>query len=594
MKRTTRSVANVFTKAANFDRQTFIAIPKPPKEARFISGGQDVRSFMKGEPNLENDAPKKKPTMDTSSLDESVFNMFKNPDNNLVNIGQILTVIERTGVRRSDHRLSEMMSKLNLYHKKHGAENTTVDNLNVDLATFNQLVDENIVLINQTIQNKMIIPEWPVFCQMIKDIFVRCRSNHSGEVATYIPQLARYSKDLWAMSVCTVDGQRMALGDVDVSFTLQSCSKPFTYAICLNELGPEVVHKYIGHEPSGRNFNEICLDRDNKPHNPMLNSGAIMSCGLLLELMEPKSSLAEKYDFLLQSMQKLAGNESIGFNNAVFLSERETADRNFAMGYYMKENNCFPDQLDLHDCLDLYFQSCSLEVNTEALSVMGATLANGGICPTTGQKVLNSSDVRDVLSLMYSCGMYNYSGQFAFKVGLPAKSGVSGPILLVVPNVMCVALWSPPLDQIGNSVRGQQFCNELVDLFNFHRFDNMRHSEKKLDPRRESFEVKGLTVVTLLFAAVAGDVTALQRHYLQGMDMGLCDYDGRTALHLAAAEGHAKCVVFLLSVCQVDVEAADRWGHTPLQEAERGDHKEVARVIREAIIKKGRSLTEES
>jgi len=172
----------------------------------------------------------------------------------------------------------------------------------------------------------------------------------------------------------------------------------------------------IGHEPSGRNFNEICLDRDNKPYNPMLNSGAILSCGLILELLEPKSTLAEKYDLLLRSMQKLAGEEFIGFNNAVFLSERETADRNFAMGYFMKENNCFPANLDLHDCLDLYFQSCSLEVNTEALAVMGATLANGGICPTTGEKVLNSSDVRDVLSLMYSCGMYNYSGQFAFKV----------------------------------------------------------------------------------------------------------------------------------------------------------------------------------
>ena len=133
---------------------------------------------------------------------------------------------------------------------------------------------------------------------------------------------------------------------------MQSCSKPFTYAMCLKELGPDIVHKYIGHEPSGRNFNDICLDRESKdwqneivcfsmicsdkPHNPMLNAGAIMSCGLMLQLIEPKASLAEKYDFLLQSMQKLAGNESIGFNNAVFLSERETADRNFAMGYLMK------------------------------------------------------------------------------------------------------------------------------------------------------------------------------------------------------------------------------------------------------------------
>merc|ERR1719450_1488058 len=112
------------------------------------------------------------------------------------------------------------------------------------------------------------------------------------------------------------------------------------------------------------------------------------------------------------------------------------------MGYYMKENKCFPTQERhvLQKSMELYFQSCSIEVNTETLAVMGATLANGGICPTTGEKVLNSSDVRDVLSLMYSCGMYNYSGEFAFKVGLPAKSGVSGSILLVIPNVMCVAL----------------------------------------------------------------------------------------------------------------------------------------------------------
>jgi len=558
---------------------------------RPISGGTDYRSIIKDEPRQER-GKQKTTFMDTSSLEESVFNMFKNPDSNLVNIGQILTVIERTGVRRTDHRLAEMVVKLNKYHKKHGAENTTMDNLNVDINTFKDLVEDNIVLISQTMQNKMKIPEWPVFSQLIKDIFNRCKSNHTGEVASYIPQLARYSKDLWAMSVCTVDGQRMSLGDVGVSFTMQSCSKPFTYATCLNELGPDVVHKYIGHEPSGRNFNEICLDRDNKPHNPMLNSGAMMSCALMLELMEPKSSLAERYDFLLQSMQKLAGNEFIGFNNAVFLSERATADRNFAMGYYMKENNCFPENLDLHNCLDLYFQSCSLEVNTEALAVMGATLANGGICPTTGEKVLNSSDVRDVLSLMYSCGMYNYSGQFAFKVGLPAKSGVSGSIILVIPNVMCVALWSPPLDEIGNSIRGQQFCNELVDLFNFHQFDNIRNSEKKLDPRRESFEVKGLTIVTLLFAAVAGDATALQRHYLQGMDMGLCDYDGRTALHLAAAEGHHQCVTFLLDICKVEVEAADRWGHTALAEAERGDHEEVARIIRETIIRRGTGRSE--
>ena len=183
-----------------------------------------------------------------------------------------------------------------------------------------------------------------------------------------------------------------------------------------------------------------------------------MSCALTLQLIQPTNNLAEKYDFLFKRLHRMAGYEFLGFNNSVFLSERETADRNFAMGYFMKENNSFPPNTDLRQTLDLYFQSCSLEVNTETMAVMGATLANGGTCPTTGEKILKSYDVRDVLSLMYSCGMYNYSGEFAFKVGLPAKSGVSGCVLLVVPNVMSVALWSPPLDSLGNSVRGIQFC----------------------------------------------------------------------------------------------------------------------------------------
>ena len=180
----------------------------------------------------------------------------------------------------------------------------------------------------------------------------------------------------------------------------------------------------------------------------------MISCSTIFINLE-----AEKEVNRLMTLNSLLlGYEFLGFNNSVFLSERATADRNFSMGYFMKEQNCFPTGADLHETLDLYFQSCSMEINTETLSVMGATLANGGVCPTTGEKVLNSSDVRDVLSLMYSCGMYNYSGEFAFQVGLPAKSGVSGAILLVIPNVMCVALWSPPLDSLGNSVRGIQFC----------------------------------------------------------------------------------------------------------------------------------------
>ena len=148
-------------------------------------------------------------------------------------------------------------------------------------------------------------------------------------------------------------------------------------------------------------------------------------------------------------------------------------------------------------------------------------------------------------------------------MGLPAKSGVSGCVLLVVPNLMAVALWSPPLDSLGNSVRGIQFCKELVSSFNFHQFDEVKPVKSqtdKFDPRRDSFEHAGTSVVSLLFAAVAGDVTALQRMFLQGVDMAAADYDGRTALHLAAAEGHRHCLHFLLTTAQLSPQPVDRSG----------------------------------
>ncbi|GAB0097014.1 Glutaminase [Sergentomyia squamirostris] len=527
------------------------------------------------------------------NTEDVLFDMFKTEETGLLPIGKFLAALRTFGIRKNDPRISEMMENLRKVHRLANFEGGSPETQNLNRETFKAVVADNIVLIARAFRHQFVIPDFQGFCKDIEEIYWRCKSNMDGKVASYIPQLSRVNPDYWGVSICTIDGQRFGIGDVNIPFTLQSCSKPLTYAIALEKLGQEMVHEYVGQEPSGRNFNELVLDYNKKPHNPMINAGAILVCSLLKTLVKPEMTLAEKFDYTMQWFKRMAGGENLGFNNAVFLSEREAADRNYALGFYMREHKCYPDKTNLRECMDFYFQCCSMEATCDSMSVVAATLANGGICPVTEEKVLRPDVVRDVLSLMHSCGMYDYSGQFAFNVGLPAKSGVSGGICLVIPNVMGIFCWSPPLDPLGNSCRGLQFSEEIVTSFNFHRYDNLKHATNKKDPRRHRYETKGLSIVNLLFSAASGDVTALRRHKLSGMDVTLSDYDGRTALHLAAAEGHKDCVQFLLEQCNVPHDPRDRWGNMPIDEAETFGHHRIVDYLRAWGEKVEREKSEE-
>lgn len=302
----------------------------------------------------------------------------------------------------------------------------------------------------------------------INDLIESFRGYPGGEVASYIPELARVDPNLFAIAVVTATGEVFSVGDARHKFTLQSLASPFTYGIALARLGAEHILQNVGSEPTGNPFHAIVLERGtNRPMNPLVNAGAIA-----IAAMMPGKDPTERLNNVLDDLSAFVGERPI-VDMQVFMSEKTTADRNRSIAYLMRNFGRLEGDLD--QALDLYFQMCSVSVDSVQLATMAATLANRGVNPLTGDEVQaransRSRVLRDVLTVMFTCGLYEQSGYWTYRVGVPAKSGVSGGFMAVVPGVLGLAVFSPRVDATGTSVAGAKVAEQFVTRLGLHVF----------------------------------------------------------------------------------------------------------------------------
>jgi glutaminase len=362
-----------------------------------------------------------------------------------------------------------------------------------------------------------------------------------GEVATYIPELGRANPAWFGIAVATVDGQVYEVGDSRIPFTIQSISKPLVYGLALETCGLKPVLAKVGVEPSGEAFNSISLDpKTGRPLNPMINAGAIATTSLV-----PGTTREERRQRLMDLFSSFAGRE-LELDEPVYCSERDTGHRNRAIAHLLRNFNILTG--DPEDPLDLYFRQCSISVTCRDLAVMAATLASGGVNPVTNQRILQPHNTGRLLSVMSSCGMYDYAGEWIYNVGMPAKSGVAGGLLAVLPGQLGIGVFSPPLDAKGNTVRGIRVCNDLSHDFGLHLFNTPRVVTPALKSVQTASEARSKRL------RVNSELEVLRRH---GQAVRIYQLRGRLifaslepVIRAVLTEG-SKCSHLILDLSQV-------------------------------------------
>lgn len=469
-----------------------------------------------------------------------------------------------SGLHRSDPRLRESFFHMKKLQDSDGT---------IDRSSFHRCVTGSVSLILKAVQGRFVIPDFSTFMDEAQKLFSNCRKLYSKQDKDGCDSVT------WGVSICTVDGQRLSLGDWSSPVLLGDVSRALVYGMAVDSLGADFVHRYVGFEEFSRYDSPFALNKAGIPHTPLTETGAIVTTSLL-QLEGRLCADEEKYDSVLNVIRRLCNKEHANLSDTS--SCRDSSPRLSALSFYLQEKKCFPDKVDINAVLDLMLQCSSTEVTCESGAALAASLANGGLCPLSCDQVLSPTASRSVLSVMQTAGLAQYSNTFHFKTSIPAASSSHGALLAVVPGVLGLMAFSPETDSSVNNWRALHFCQELVSRFQLHSFDIRTPFRQVLAYRQWKSEAEGYQIMNLLLAAFKGDVQSLRRYFLSGADVNSVDYDGRSALHVAAAEGHTEVVRFLLENAGANPNVRDRWGSSPLDEARRHNRDAVVQMLQAA------------
>ena len=398
------------------------------------------------------------------------FSTLDKDDNGRVWAWELLSTLGRAGIQPTDPRVRAALEDV---RDPEGRQiRIDIQPVEIDLQQYAGIAQHGDGIVYRALAGELAVSpdEFQEYAQSIQAMYADLLPNRDGNVADYIPTLRDADPDRFGIAICTTDGQTFSIGDADRGFSVQSTSKPFSYAMALEQLGSTEVHQWVGQEQSGGTFNDyrLSLGEGRRPHNPMINAGAMAT----LALVDHGKETSDRFRTVRETWTRMMGRAP-GFDQETYLAEKATGDGNRGLASLMKAADMLKASGEdgAAKTADFYFQVCSLEVDAQRLAAAGATLANGGIAPYSGERVFSPGTAGRVLSVMGHSGMYNDSGKFSDQVGLPAKSGVSGNVMMVVPSKrLAVVVFSPRLDAAGNSVRGVEVCKRLVNEFGLHPY----------------------------------------------------------------------------------------------------------------------------